>query len=123
MGTCRRPPGWRADQECAIIPNLVGFGAPAGREGMSFKSVRKGLRLPSFGWARKCLIPEEAVAYNGPMSTSPLRLWPIDALLSVPTLLRDPQAFYDAVQSDDGVPNRAAQLAFSSMCLYLSNRS
>ena len=83
---------------------------------MSFKSVRKGLRLPSFGWARKCLIPEEAVAYNGPMSTTPLRLWPIDALLSVPTLLRDPQAFYDAVQSDDGVPNRAAQLVFSSMC-------
>lgn len=83
---------------------------------MSFKSVRKGLRLPSFGWARKCLIPEEAVAYNGPMSTTPLRLWPIEALLSVPTLLRDPQAFYDAVQSDDGVPYRAAQLAFSSMC-------
>ncbi|HRE25182.1 MAG TPA: hypothetical protein PK954_00985, partial [Anaerolineales bacterium] len=41
---------------------------------------------------------------------------PLDALLSVPRLLRDPQAFYDAVQADVGVPGKAIRLAFSSFC-------
>lgn len=37
-------------------------------------------------------------------------------MLSVPRLLRDPQAFYDAVQADVGVPGKAIRLAFSSFC-------
>lgn len=42
--------------------------------------------------------------------------WLVDAWLSVPRLLRDPQAFYDAVQADVDVPANAARLAFSSFC-------
>ncbi len=63
-----------------------------------------------------CLKRNEGSAYNEPMPTPPSTLWPIEALLSVPKLLRDPQAFYEAVQADNDVPNRAAQLMFSSVC-------
>ncbi len=55
------------------------------------------------------------MTYNRPMTTFKPFSWLIDAWLSVPRLLRDPQAFYDAVQADVDVPGKAARLAFSAV--------
>lgn len=54
--------------------------------------------------------------YNRRMSTPKPFSWLLEAWLSVPRLLRDPQAFYDDVQADVNVPGKAARLAFSAVC-------
>ncbi len=56
------------------------------------------------------------MTYNRRMSTPKPVSWLIDAWLTVPRLLRDPQAFYDAVQTDVEVPGKATRLAFSAVC-------
>ena len=74
---------------------------------------------PGVSPAPMCLSPHIGFRYNERMTqpdTPHPFAWPFDALLSVPRLLRDPQAFYDAVQADVGVPDKSARLAYASFC-------